>query len=161
MSRLVAIAIVAAGLIPAVAYAGAGRLTEALLCAIAGAAWLGGLRRGLGWPGTVGFLLLVGLAGFAVLSSLAPAWGLASVAAALVAWDLTGFALRLQAIGRVVDEERLWRAHARRLAAVVGAGLALGAAALLVRIELGFIWVLLLGLAGVVALSRVVATLKN
>jgi hypothetical protein len=156
MDRLVLIAIGAAGIIPAVAFALAGRWIEALLCLIAGTGWLGGMRRRIGWPGTAGFLALSGLSGFAPLTGIASGWGLAGVVTALIAWDLSGFALRLQNAGRVVDEPELWRAHLRRLGAVGGAGLLIGAAALLVRIELGFAWVLLLGAIAAVTLSQVV-----
>ncbi|MEN9935520.1 MAG: hypothetical protein RLZZ387_2099, partial [Chloroflexota bacterium] len=117
MHRLVAASITAAAAVPALAYALAGRWPEALLCALVGVGWFGGQRRGLGWPGSIALLLLVLAAGYGVLSGLAAGWGLTGVVAALLAWDLDAFALRLAA-GRAVDEAGLWRAHLRRLAPV-------------------------------------------
>lgn len=161
MTRLIPAAIALAGLVPAAGYALAGRWLEALLCALVGAGWLVAARSSLSWPADAGFLLLVGLCGFGAISLLPPGWMLAGTLAALAAWDLSAFARRVAAAGRVVDTEALWRAHLRRLAAVLGAGLALGAAALLTPLNLGFGAALLLGLVAVVALSRAVAALRE
>ncbi|HWQ12367.1 MAG TPA: hypothetical protein VNL77_06180 [Roseiflexaceae bacterium] len=161
MNRTVATTIIAAAFIAAAPYALAGRWVGAFVCLVVGIGWLGGARRGLGWPAAAGFLLLVGAAALGALSGLPPGWGLAGVVAALAAWDLSGFQQRLAAAGRVVDEPALWRAHLRLLAAVAGLGLALGTAALLVRTELSFGWALLLGLIAAIALARAVASLKD
>ena len=161
MTRLVQAAIVLAGFVPAAGYALAGRWLESLLCALAGAGWLVAARSSLGWPADAGFLLLVGLCGFGAISLIPPGWALAGTLAALAAWDLSAFAGRVAAAGHVVDEDALWRAHLRRLAAVLVTGLVLGAAALIIPLDLGFGTALLLGLVAVVALSRAVASFRE
>jgi hypothetical protein len=161
MIRVAIASIAAAGLVPAIAYGAAGRWGEALIGVALAGAWVGGLRRRVAWAGSACFLGLVLLGGFGALSAVPSGWGLAGVVAALVAWDLSGFALVAQGAGKVVDEAALWRAHLRRLAAVAGGGLLLGGAALLVRAEIGFGWALLLGVVAVVALSRAIGSLRG
>jgi hypothetical protein len=154
--RVVTISIVAAALLPAIGYAQSARWLGALLCVLVGAAWIAGARGNLGWAAAAGFLLLVGFSGFGALTGVPPGWGLAGVVAALAGWDLSAFAGRLARAGRVVDEALLWRAHLRRLALTLCAGAVLGALPLLVRFELSFGWLLVLGVVAVVALSRTI-----
>jgi hypothetical protein len=161
MPRLIPATIALTALIPAAGYALAARWAEALLCALVGAGWLAAARGRLGWGMSAGFLLLVGLCAFGALSRVPPGWGLVGVVAALAAWDLSAFAGRLARAGHVVDEPALWRAHLRRLGPLLGAGLALGTVALLLRLNLSFGWALLLGIVAVVALSRAVASLRE
>ena len=154
--RLTAAAIALAALLPAAGYALAARWFEALAAVVVGAAWLAGSRGRMVWVANLAFLSLVALAAWAVLGGLAPAWGLAGLLAALAAWDVSAFGARLGGEARVVGERALWSGHLRRLGAALAAGLALGAAALLLRVEIGFGWALALGIVAVVALSRAI-----
>ena len=79
---------------------------------------------------------------------------LSGLIAALAAWDLHHFDMRLRAAGAIAPPEGLERAHLRRLALVAGAGLLFGAIALGVRFELTFGWALLVGALAIIGLSR-------
>jgi hypothetical protein len=157
-SRMIPAAIVLAALPPATAFALAARWPEALFAAIAGAAWLAGARGHLRWVSDAAFLSLLGLGAAGAASGVAPGWALAGALAALAAWDIAALGARLAGDARVVDAAGLWRAQLRRLGAVLGAGLLLGAAALIVRVEIGFVWALLLGIVAVATLGRAVRT---
>lgn len=74
----------------------------------------------------------------------------------LAAWDLAQFNRRFEGIGRVEAAAEIEGRHLKRLLVVGGVGLALGAAALFVRVRLSFAVILLLGLLTFLGLSQVV-----
>jgi hypothetical protein len=86
---------------------------------------------------------------------------LVGVVVALVAWDLDRFTWRMRAAGRVEGVDALERRHLWRLLIVAGSGLFLGAAALSVKIRLGFVVAFLLAFLAVLGLSRVVGFLQR
>lgn len=107
---------------------------------------------------------LLGLVVGAVLGfwvGLAGRWLLLSTVAALAAWDLDDFAQRLQDVGDDEDARTLEHHHVRRLAAVSGIGLLLGALALTLRFDLRFGVVFALGLIAVFGLSRLMKFLRR
>ncbi len=137
--------------------------------------------------GLVGFCALAAV-GIAV--GLAGWIGLAAVLLALAAWDLARFSHRLRQVSATqlspqgLDDgpdtasppqgppadlplfdgsaaaARMERIHLARLGLALGGGLALGALALVVRIELTFIVALAVGVVAVYAIARVVRGLR-
>jgi hypothetical protein len=96
------------------------------------------LRRGRPW---VGGLICAGLVVFAALGVLSggSAWvALGAVLCGLAAWDLTDFERTALAQARVDDADAQFRSHARHLCIALGAGFALSAIALAVRISATF-----------------------
>ena len=124
------------------------------LILLIGLLWLAGDRRGWDWvaePCLAGWVLL---AAFGAWWGTISGWMLIGVVAALAAWDLRHFDMRLRAAGAIAPPDGLARAHLRRLALVAGAGLLFGAIALGIRFELTFGWALLVGALAIIGLSR-------
>ena len=106
-------------------------------------------------------VLLIGVAAVGQGGGAGGGWMLAGVVVALVAWDLDRFIWRMRAAGRAKDVDVLEQRHLWRLLIVAGAGLFLGAAALSVKIRLGFVGAFLLALLTILGLSRVVGFLQR
>jgi cytochrome bd-type quinol oxidase subunit 2 len=140
-SFLVAVAL-AAG-VPGLGAALHGRWPVMLLFLAAGALWLGAHRRrwlaGWSWALSLGGLVV------AIRLGVEMGWLLPGMAGALAAWDLDAFTARLASFSHIENEQRLVRAHLRRLGAVSGIGLLLGGVGLFIRMQLSF------GLALIVA----------
>lgn len=121
-----------------------------LVMLVAGALWLGARQRRwlAGWSSA---LCIAGLVVAAWLD-VGMGWLLPGMVGALAAWDLDAFGSRLADRAHIGNERRLIGAHLRRLGAVSGIGLLLGAAALLIRVQLGF------GLALILASLAVLGT---
>jgi hypothetical protein len=123
------------------------------LVLLIGLVWVVGDRRGWDWvaePCLAGWL---GLAAFGAWWGAISGWMLIGLVAALAAWDLRHFDMRLRD-GGIAPANELTRAHLRRLALVAGAGLLCGAIALGIRFDLTFGWALLAGALAVIGLSR-------
>ncbi len=133
----------------------------AVTVGVVGAFWVVGQWRRWGWVASVALVLLIGAAAVGLWLGAGGGWMLVGVVAALVAWDLDRFAWRMRAAGRVEDADALERCHLQRLLTVSGAGLLLGAAALSLRVRLGFAVAFLLALLAVLGLSRVVGFLRR
>lgn len=106
----------------------------------------------------VGFVML---STASLLQGHVPLAGLVATAAALVVWDLHAFRQRLASVGHIEAAPRLMRAHVQRLFTVVGLGLVLGTAALLVRMSLDIGLIVLLGLLLIVGLSQTISFLRK
>jgi hypothetical protein len=144
---------VAAGL-PAVVALAASQWSLALAAAALGAGW--GVAHRLGWR-WVAPLALAGQIWVAVNGlwhGLPAVWLVAGIAAALCAWDLDSFAVRLARFEPRPEHARLVRSHLARLLLVNGAGLILGEAALRLRITLGVSLTVGLGLVAFVILTQ-------
>lgn len=163
MSRLCRyhdLALAGAGGLLLVGYAQAGRagatLPALLLLALAGF----GLRRR--WPFTAGlaFAATVTTAAAGLLLDLSPWLSLGAVTAALAAWDLAAFTHRLEGTppGTL---EALLQPHLRRLGGVLALGLALGALALSLTVDLGFGLALVLAGLFALALAGLVSRLRQ
>lgn len=118
--------------------------------------WLLGYWRGLAWVAAVGLVGFTAAAAMGLLMGLAAGWMVSGLLAALCAWDLHRFALRLRGVERVETRGDLERRHLQRLLTVVGLGLLAAFLALRIEIRLTFLMALLLGLMAVWGLSRVV-----
>lgn len=110
---------------------------------------------GLSFAGIVG-LTIVG-----VLSGLGTGWLLIAIACGLIAWDLSHFHQRLAEAGHLKEQSGLPRRHLVRLLLAVGAGTALGAAALIIRLRYGYWILLLLAAITMVGLSLAVSYLRQ
>jgi len=126
-----------------------------------GGLWWIGWRRNLTRTISPGLIGVVSLAAFGVWWNLSPFWMLASVIAALVAWDLMDFSQRLARISEVKGEFELRQAHLRRVFSVASLGFVLGGMALSLRVELTLGWAIFLGLLTILGLSQVVGFIRG
>ena len=86
---------------------------------------------------------------------------LLSLILTLIAWDLDDFLSRTMEAGYVENATGLERLHLKRIAITSGLGLILGGAALEVKIDLAFGWILLLVLVIIILLNRLMAALTG
>jgi hypothetical protein len=121
-----------------------------------GLLWLAGDWRGWDWTADPCLTGWVGLAAFGAWQGLPAGWMLLGVVAALAAWDLGHFAMRLRSAGAITQPAELTRAHLHQLAIVVAAGLLLGGIALGIRVELTFGWAILIAALAVIGLNRLI-----
>ncbi len=129
-----------------------GQWDLALLVLAAGAGWGGGHWLARRWLSPLAFVILVGCAAAGLWLDVPAAWLVAGVAAALAAWDLDGFAARLARYEPRPDQSQLVKIHLERLLAVMGPGVILGEAALLLRLTLGLGVVAVVGILALVIL---------
>ena len=107
-------------------------------------------------------LAVVGICcGIGLLVGLSPLLLIASVTAALAAWDLAALNGRARGASDPQAARRVERAHLRRLSATAGVGAALAAAAVLVRVRLGFGVLLALGIVLAIGLNRFLRALRG
>jgi hypothetical protein len=137
-----------AGYAIAALWAGAG------IAVVIGLLWLASEMRGWDWLAEPCLAGWVGLAAFGAWWGVISGWMLVGLVAALAAWDLRHFGMRLQAAGAISLPADLTRIHLRRLALVAGAGLLFGGMALGIRIQLTFGWSLLAGALAIIGVSR-------
>jgi hypothetical protein len=151
-----------AGVSTAAGFGILGLWIEALLClAFMALALLGETRS---WRGRVAGGAFAGyafLASWGLLRTIAPPFGLVTIAAALIAWDLHHFGQRLSQVERVEAESALIKAHLRRLLITVGAGVGLAGMALIIRVDFGVGAIMLLGLILALGLTRAVSYLRQ
>jgi hypothetical protein len=132
----------------------------ATLVVALGCVWLIGLHRGWNGAETLGLFGFVGLAAVGAAAVAVPIL-LASVVAALAAWELHRFTLRLDNGGRVLHEPALVRSHLRWSLGVAGAGLLVSLAAPALQIALPFGATLLLSALAVLGVSRAIHWLNR
>ncbi|MBN2387919.1 MAG: hypothetical protein JXB85_12950 [Anaerolineales bacterium] len=116
--------------------------------------YLFGFRRP--WAAAAGTLIVFCAAAYGFVLALSPAWLLPAACLALLAWDVSAFAARLQLAAPEDDRSSLERAHLTRLGLVGLAVAGLAAFALAVRLELSFEWTAVLVLLGAGALGRLI-----
>ena len=118
-----------------------------------GLLWLAGDWRDWDWVADACLVGWVGLAAFGAWLGLTDGWMLLSVVAALTAWDLRHFAVRLRGAGAITPPAELTRDHLRRLVIVAATGLLLGGLAIGIRVELTFGWAILAAALAIIGLS--------
>jgi hypothetical protein len=121
-----------------------------------GLLWLAGDWRGWDWTNDLCLTGWVGLAAFGAWQGLPAGWMLIGLVAALAAWDMGHFAVRLRGAGAITRPAELTRAHLHQLALVAGAGLLLGGIALGLRFKLTFGWAILAASLAIIGLSRLI-----
>jgi hypothetical protein len=141
--------------------AGVGHWIGAALAVALGCFWLIGLHRS--WSGieALGLVGFVAIAATELGTAVAAPVLLASVVAALAAWDLHRFALRLDKGSRVPHKSALVRSHIRWSLGVAGVGLLVSLAAPAIQIALPFGATLLLSALAVLGLSRAIRWLNR
>ncbi len=121
-----------------------------------GLLWLAGDWRGWDWAAEPCLAGWVSLAAFSTWQELPAGWMLIGVIAALAAWDLRHFAVRLRDAGAITQLAELTRAHLRRLTIVAASGLLLGGIALSIRVELTFGWAIFTAALAIIGLSSLI-----
>lgn len=161
MKNLVSVCIVIAMASLALAYGWASLWLGSGLTIAAGLLWLAGER--LTWPGwpDLGLVALLAVAGVGMTQALPAGWLLGSNVVTLVAWDLAHFERRLNVEHPILEEARLWQAHLRQLAGVVGLGLLLGWLALSFETAFGLVWAIGLGLLAIMGLGRLIRAVRS
>ncbi|HEY3290460.1 MAG TPA: hypothetical protein VGK87_10060 [Anaerolineae bacterium] len=102
------------------------------------------------------WLCLTGIAAIGIVLGLSSALMLIAVVAALCAWDIAHYEQQFDAVSRIDNSDALDRAHYMRLALTALISLALGAVALLIRVNLSFALALVIALMAVILLGQLV-----
>ena len=110
---------------------------------------------------TAALVAMAAAGGLGVLLGLSPLLLVASVSAAVAVWDLAALNRRSRGASDPEAARRVERGHVRRLVVTAGGGAVLGAAAVLVRVRLGFAVLLALGVALAIGLSLFLRALRG
>lgn len=131
-----------------------------LFLALGGAGWVlpKRLARPLGPPLFTVFAAAAGLGAANLLPT--PAMLLA-ILAALAYWDLDAFQERLKRVPASEDTRRLEELHLKRLAWVLGLGLALSLPGLLLHIKINLLWAMLLALLIIFGIRQGIGFLRQ
>jgi hypothetical protein len=161
MKRHIGVCVGLAAALLALGYASAGYWSSAAASVTIGCLWLLGLHRG--WAGTeeFGLIACVAMAAGGVSGTVAVPLVLASVVAALAAWDLHRFMRRLDNGDCVLQEPTLVRSHMWWSLGATGVGLLLGLVAPAIQLSLRFGGTLLLSAIAIVGVSRAVRWLNH
>jgi len=136
----------------AAGYALGGLGMGAIACLVIGAAGaLGLLRPKIDFSQWL-FIAFLSAATLGILIEMPELAMLLGLLAALAYWDLDAFQRRLGLVEPGEATSRLEKSHLGRLGLVLGLGLALGLAALFIRLNLTLCWGILLGLAIILGL---------
>lgn len=158
--RLTLLALVLASANLLVAYGLSDMWSVGLAALLPGGLWLVGIRRGRSWLPHVSFLMYIALSAGAGLRA-ANSWlALLSLLAALSAWDLTAWQLRLAAV-RPEDAARLFPHHLRRLVLALIISLLLFAFTRLVALRLNLWSAIFLGCLLLLALFQTTRLLRK
>ena len=159
ITRLMWVGLLLAVALLALGHAWNGAWTGALIVLAAGALWWVGQRLKWGWTASAGLVIFAGAAANGFYFPNGSDWALPSLIAALSAWDLAHFNRRLS-VG-LAETRALERRHLRRVLLVDGLGLALAAAAWMVRVRLDFGLACVTGLIGIMGVSQIVRYLRR
>jgi hypothetical protein len=152
---------IAATLTVGFGYALDGQIYTAFAFALLGAFWCEALLRNWRWPTPLLLLLFISGGVYGAASGFSPFIMLTGIVAALATWDLDGLLQRFSQVKPQARQPGLERRHLQRLAVVAGAGLLLGSAALVIRVQLSFILAAGLVLVVIVGASQVVRYLRR
>jgi drug/metabolite transporter (DMT)-like permease len=152
--------LLASGLI-ALAYAMNEYYLLAVLPLILGVLWL--LDHRLRWQHLASLVLVI-FSMFCVLGywlQLSMPVLVLAISAAVAAWDLDHFSRRIQAQPPVRAFDRMQKYHIKQLAFVIGIGIALAQAILLIQITLNFWVIFVLTLIVIISLTRVLVIIRS
>jgi hypothetical protein len=144
-----------------------GMVAWAPVALLPGVLWLAGRWYGARrpaarrWIAGAALALAFGVAAAGLWIGLGAVWMLAGAVAGLCAWDLDDFEGRLVAATRVADRVRLERKHLWHLAGTSVASLVLALGSLQIRLQLGFLPAILLGLLVLAGLNRTIRYLRH
>jgi hypothetical protein len=132
----------------------------AAFCLLIGLLWLASVARRWDGLSSLLFFAQVVACSVAYLSGVPAFVALGCLLLALCAWDLHRYARHLEEVKPLESARRFERRHLRRLFTILGAGLAVSAAGMLVHLRLGFsiaFILALLAIAGIYqAITRIV-----
>lgn len=112
-------------------------------------------------PGSLLFTLFVTAAALGALSGIPALAMLIATVSSLAFWDLDAFQERRKRFPASEDTRVLERYHLRRLAWVLGLGLALSLPGLLLHIKINLLWAMLLSLLAVFGIRWGIASLRQ
>lgn len=150
------ISTLAAAGIPALGFASKGSWIWVFLMVLCGLLLIAGRNIRLKWTGTPCMAWIVVAVTRCAFLKISPVWLLLSVVAALSLWDLQAFMDRVYRADRVEKARDLERRHLKRLMITSGLGLVLGWITLKVSLNIKFGWMLILGIALTIGLSRLI-----
>ena len=161
MKRLIGVCIGVATALLTLGFVGVSNWLGTTVTVLIGCLWLVGLYRG--WSGTaaLGLVGFVAMAAMGARSAAAVPILIASVVAALIAWDLQRFLRRLAASSQVIDQSALARAHLRWSLGVAGVGLLIALVTPAIVVPLPFGATLLLAVLLVFGVSRAIGRLNR
>jgi hypothetical protein len=108
------------------------------------------------------FILLAASAGLGLLwDQFSPLLAIGSLAAALCAWDLARFELRLRELGETSAPPEVEKRHLRRLLFTAGAGAGLAWVPFGVHLSLQFVPLLVIALFAALAVRQVILFLRH
>jgi hypothetical protein len=142
-------------------YASSALWNWVILISVVGIVWILGQYKHWRWAGNVGLISLTAISGRGVFAGINPLLLLLSVTLALIAWDMNMFLIRIALAERVEKRGYLEKCHYKKLAVTAGTGLILGALSLKLDFNLGFNWLLLLGILLIICMSRLIRILIN
>jgi len=133
----------------------------AIGCLVIGLLWLLSQWRRLDWAASLGMLIFTGASALGVWVGLSPFLLAISFLGSLLAWDLADFSRRSRRAAPEDNLRLLEKQHLMRLAGVGGLSLALTLAALIVRLQISFGWLLLLAIVAILGLLQLVKRLRQ
>lgn len=142
--------------IPALGLASRGSWIWVSLLVLCGFLLIAGQKYHIKWTGTLGMAWIMVAVTRCAFLKFSPGWLLLSVVAALSLWNLGAFMDRIRRVHRVEKAVDLERRHLKRLMVTSGLGLVLGWITLKVSLNIRFGWMLLLGIALTIGLSRLI-----
>ena len=151
----------AAALLFGVGYALAGLIYIGLAAVLIGVLWAALERRDMAGGGSPAFLLYLLLAVVGMLSAVWPGFMLLGLLAALAAWDLSRFRMRVGVVGDGEMMDALAQKHIQRLVITLGAGGMLALLPLVVSISLDFVVLAAVILALLLMLRSAVYALRS
>jgi len=138
-------------------YAGVGLPTLARWIGFLGVAWLLAAWRRWRW------FAHIGLAAFFLAAALGlwflnfpPGWMFGGAVCGLLAWDLTFFQYRQVFAASDEERRRVERRHLMRVSLLAILGFALASLAMILQLQFGFDWIVLLALVMTLSLSQVI-----
>jgi hypothetical protein len=161
LERIIWIDLILSSILSAGAYALGSQGIVAFICILAGCAWIVAFQRRWQWAGN---LILIGaflITASGVVLQFNPYLLAFSFLAALNGWDLIHFSIRVAAADRVNDLTGTQNVHLRKLLEVDIFSSLLMVLALTVQLRLPFGWILLLGMATVIVLTRLIKAIQN
>jgi hypothetical protein len=130
-----------------------------LIPLLIGGLWVFMITQKRAWgPALCAFGLLLFVS---ILQDISEIWLNICLLACVIAWDLSYFVLDLQQSEHVRQKTRIENEHLIRLSMIVGLSCVILLVSRWVRVDLGFEWVLFLGLALIIGFSRVIIMIRE
>jgi hypothetical protein len=96
-----------------------------------------------------------------VLFGFSNLWMFTSVILGLIAWDIAFVVQRIAEADKIFDGFQFVELHLKRLLPVVVLSFVFGVIAFSISLDLGFWWLVLLALIGIIGMNRVISSLRQ